>query len=163
MSVKNLEDAFVEELRDVLHAEKQITKALKQMIKKATSEKLKEAFELHLEETEGQIERIESAFESIDVKPRAKTCEAMSGIIEEGKEVMEEADEDEVRDAMMIAAAQKVEHYEIASYGTLCTWANTLGFKQAEKLLQENLKEEKATDEKLNKLASQLNKEALPA
>jgi ferritin-like metal-binding protein YciE len=157
MSISNLQDALVEELRDILNAEKQITKALKQMAKNSNSEQLKEAFELHLEETEGQVERLEKAFEALDLKPRGKHCQAMEGLLEEGKELLEEDAEPEVLDAMLIAAAQKVEHYEIATYGTLCTWADLLGLDEVAGLLKETLAQEKATDEKLTELASQLN------
>ncbi|MBW3598574.1 MAG: ferritin-like domain-containing protein [Planctomycetes bacterium] len=163
MAIENLQDALLEEMRDVLSAEKQITKALKQMAKKASHEQLKEAFEEHLKQTEGQIERLEKAFEALDRKPRSKHCDAMEGLISEGKEIMEEDAEPEVRDAMMIAAAQKVEHYEIATYGTLCAWAESLGLDKVAKLLQETLAEEKETDEKLNSLAAEINKQAQPA
>lgn len=163
MAIHDLQDALLEELRDVLSAEKQITKALRQMAKKASNEQLKQSFEEHLEQTEGQIQRLEKAFEAMDRKPRAKHCEAMEGLIAEGKEIMEEDVEPEVLDAMMIAAAQKVEHYEIATYGTLCTWAETLGLDQVAKLLKETLAEEKETDEKLNQIASQINFQAQPA
>lgn len=163
MAEKQLQEAFVDELRDALSAEKQITKALRQMAKKASHEELREAFEEHLEQTEHQIERLEKAFELLDLKPRAKRCEGMSGIIDEGKELMEEDASAEARDAMMIAAAQKVEHYEIATYGTLCTWAKILEHDEIEELLQETLDEEKETDEKLTKLASEINREAAVA
>lgn len=163
MSMKSLEDAFHEELRDVLSAERQITRALRKMARKASSEELVAAFEAHLEETEGQIERLEKVFESIDRKPRAKHCDAMSGLIEEGKEIMDEDAEPEVKDAMLIAAAQKVEHYEIATYGTLVTWAKMLGLDKAASLLEETLQEEKQTDEKLTVCAEVVNKQAMPA
>lgn len=161
MAVKNLEDAFIEEMRDMLSAEKQILKALRKMIKKASHDELRQAFEEHLEQTDGQIDRLEQVFEIVGKKVRSRRCEAMAGILEEGEEIMQEDAEPDAKDAMMIAAAQKVEHYEIATYGTLCTWAETLGFKDALKLLKETLDEEKTTDEKLTKLASKLNKEAL--
>lgn len=157
----SLRAAFVDELRDVYSAEKQITKSLKKMIKAASSEELSAAFEEHLAETEGQIERLEKVFESIDLKPRAKHCDAMEGILEEGKELMEEEAEPEVMDALLIAAAQKVEHYEIATYGTLCTWADQLGLTEAKKLLGETLAEEKKTDESLSELAESVNKAAV--
>jgi ferritin-like metal-binding protein YciE len=163
MAIHNLQDALLEELRDVLSAEKQITRALKQMAKNASNEQLKEAFEEHLAQTEVQIERLEKAFEALDKKPRSKHCDAMEGLLSEGKEIMEEDAEPEVRDAMMIAAAQKVEHYEIATYGTLCTWAETLGLDEVASLLKETLAEEKETDEKLNQLAAEINVQAQPA
>jgi ferritin-like metal-binding protein YciE len=163
MAEKHLQEAFVDELRDVLSAEKQITKALRQMARKASHEGLRDAFESHLEETEHQIERLENVFELLDLKPRSSHCEGMSGIIEEGKEIMEEDASPGTRDALLIAAAQKVEHYEIASYGTLCTWAKILEHTDAERLLREILEEEKQTDEKLTKLASEINVEAVTA
>jgi ferritin-like metal-binding protein YciE len=163
MAVKNLEDALIEQMRDTLSAEKQILKALRQMAKKASSEDLQAAFEEHLEQTEGQIGRLEKAFELLDRQPRASHCDAMSGLIEEGKEILEEDAEPETKDAMMIAAAQKVEHYEIAAYGTLCAWAKQLGHDDLASLLGETLEEEKQTDDKLTKLAQQINKQASPA
>jgi ferritin-like metal-binding protein YciE len=163
MSISNLHDALVEELRDILSGEKQITRALKKMAKNASSENLKAAFEEHLEQTEGQVERLEKAFAALDLKPRAKHCMGIEGLIDEGKELLEEEAEPEVLDAMLIAAAQKVEHYEIATYGTLCTWADLLGLDEVAGLLKENLAEEKETDEKLTKLASQINVQAQSA
>jgi ferritin-like metal-binding protein YciE len=163
MAIHNLQDALIEELRDVLSAEKQITRALKQMAKKSTNEQLKAAFESHLEETEGQIERLQDVFGELDKAPRSKHCAAMEGLIEEGKEIMEEDAEPEVLDAMLIAAAQKVEHYEIATYGTLRTWAEQLGMTKVAQLLEETLEEEKATDEKLSQLAAEINQEAQTA
>lgn len=161
MAEKHLQEMFVKEMRDVLSAEKQITKALRQMAKKSANEELKTAFQEHLQQTEHQIERLEKAFEMLDLKPRATTCEAMKGLIEEGKEVMEEEASPGAKDAMLIAAAQKVEHYEIATYGTLCTWAKALGRDDLKELFQETLDEEKQTDENLTKLASEINQEAL--
>jgi ferritin-like metal-binding protein YciE len=160
MAIHNLEDALLEELRDTLSAEKQITRALKQMAKNASNEQLKEAFEEHLSQTEVQIERLEKAFELMDKKPRSKHCDGMEGLIAEGKKILEEDAEPEVLDAMMIAAAQKVEHYEIATYGTLCTWAEMLGLDEVAGLLKETLAEEKETDEKLNQLAAEINVQA---
>lgn len=161
MAEKHLKEAFVDQMRDVLSAEQQIIKALRQMEKKATHADLQTAFQNHLKETEQQIERLERAFELLELKPRSSRCEAMGGILEEGKEIMQENATPEAKDAMMIAAAQKVEHYEIATYGTLCTWANTLGYSEIAELLGETLEEEKRTDEKLTQLAGQLNEEAL--
>ena len=162
MAVKTLQDLFVEELRDIYHAEKQLTKALPKMAKAASSDKLKQAFQQHLEETKGQIERLEQIFESLDLRTRGKPCEAMQGLVEEGKEVMEEVKEPEILDAALIVAAQKVEHYEIASYGSLRTLADALGHKDAAKLLDQTLAEEKKTDELLNKLAlGDINKRAM--
>jgi ferritin-like metal-binding protein YciE len=157
MAVEDLQNAFVEELRDVLSAEKQITKALKKMAKEASHEKLQAAFELHLEQTEGQIERLEQVFELLDLKPRAKHCAGMAGLLEEGNSVLEEDSEPEAKDALIIASAQKVEHYEIATYGTLCTWADALGYKAAQKLLGQNLDQEEKTDQKLTVLSKNIN------
>lgn len=161
-SMTHLEEAFVEELKDLLHAERQITKALPRMAKKADSPELKKAFEEHLKQTEEQIVRLEQVFELLGKPARAKKCEAMEGIIGEGKEVMQEAEED-VLDAVLIAAAQKVEHYEIASYGTVCTWAEELNCdKKVVDLLKRTLSEEKETDERLTKLAtSRANEKAI--
>jgi len=153
MALKTLEDALVEELHDVLSAEKQITQALPKMAKKATDPKLKKAFETHLKETEGQIERLNQVFELLGKKATAKTCEAMKGILKEGESIMEEEADPDVMDAMLIGAAQKVEHYEIATYGTLCTWAATLGLDEVQDLLGENLDEEEETDDILSELA----------
>ena len=153
MALKTLEDALVEELHDVLSAEKQITQALPKMAKKATDPKLKKAFETHLKETEGQIERLNQVFELLGKKATAKTCEAMKGILKEGESIMEEEADPDVMDAMLIGAAQKVEHYEIATYGTLCTWAATLGLEEVHDLLGENLDEEEETDDILSELA----------
>ncbi len=161
MAMKTLEDAFHDELRDVLSAEKQLVQALPKMAKNAGNEQLRQAIEDHLEETKKQVERLEQVFEIIDKTARAKKCEAMEGLLEEGKELMEEDGEPSVKDAMMIAAAQKVEHYEIATYGTLCTWAETLGYTKAVKLLQQNLNEERAADELLSKIAGSVNQEAV--
>ena len=163
MAMRNLENAFVEEMRDMLSAEKQITRALKKMAKKASHPKLKEAFEEHLTETEEQIHRLEQAFESLDRAPRARHCDGVAGLIDEGKEAMEEAAEPEVLDALLIASAQKVEHYEIASYGTLCTWADMLGHQRAKQLLHKTLEEEKETDHKLTQMAMEINRQAQPA
>lgn len=162
MAIKSLQDLFVDELRDIYHAEKQLTKALPKMAKAASSDQLKQAFESHLEETRGQIERLEQIFDELDLRKRGKPCEAMEGLIEEGKEIMEETKEPEVLDAALIVAAQKVEHYEISSYGSLKALAETLGHTKAAKLLGETLKEESSADEKLNKLAvGDVNKRAM--
>ncbi len=153
MSLQSLADAFVDELRDVYSAEKQLLKALPKMAKKATHPMLKQAFENHLSETEGQVERVEKVFESLELKARAKTCEAMQGLLEEGKSIMEEDAEPEVLDAMLIAAAQKVEHYEMATYGTLCAWAKVLGYDEALALLKQTMEQEVKADSLLTKLA----------
>ncbi|MEX0936917.1 MAG: ferritin-like domain-containing protein [Pirellulales bacterium] len=163
MALKNLQDALLEEMQDMLSAEKQISRSLKKLAKKAEAEELKTAFEEHLQQTDGQIDRLEQAFEKVGRKPRSKHCDAMKGILDEGEEMLEEADNDDIRDSLLIASAQKVEHYEIASYGTLCEWAQTLGLSDVAKLLHENLEEEKQTDEKLTKLAKSLNQQAKAA
>jgi ferritin-like metal-binding protein YciE len=160
MSMMTLDDLFLNELKDVYDAEKRITKALPKMAKAAETEELREAFEAHLEETRGQIERLERVFKMLDKPARAKKCAAMEGIIEEGKELMEEDAEPAVADAGLICAAQKVEHYEIAAYGTLVTWAKILGQDKIARLLEETLEEEKATDEKLTEIAGEINYEA---
>ena len=160
MALKTLADAFYDELRDVLSAEKQLTKALPKMAKNATSPELKQAFETHLEETQLQIERLEQAFEDTGKTAKAKKCEAMAGLIEEAASMMEEDAEPEVMDAVLISCAQKVEHYEIASYGTLCTWAKLLGYTQAKSLLGQTLAEEEKTDKLLTQLSTKINQAA---
>jgi len=148
-----LRDAFIDELRDAYDAEKQLTKALPKMAKAASSPKLRTAFEQHLEETRGQIERLEQIFESLDEKVRGKHCEGIAGIIEEGKGVMEEDFDDATMDACLIAGGQRAEHYEMAAYGTLIAWAKAMGHMDAVDLLQQTLDEEKTADEKLSALA----------
>jgi ferritin-like metal-binding protein YciE len=148
-----LMELFVEELKDIYWAEKHLTKALAKMAKGANSEELKAAFEEHLEVTEGQIERLEEVFAIIDMKPTGKKCEAMSGLVDEGNELMSEFKGSPALDAALIAAAQKVEHYEIATYGTLRTYARLLGYDEAADLLQATLDEESETDELLTGLA----------
>lgn len=148
-----LHDAFIDELRDTYDAERQLTKALTKLAKAARSPRLREAFESHLEETEGQIERLERVFEGLDEKVRGKHCDGIAGIIEEGKSIMEEDFDDDTMDACLIAAGQRAEHYEMAAYGTLVAWARAMGHTDAAELLQENLEEEKAADEKLTGLA----------
>jgi ferritin-like metal-binding protein YciE len=150
---KNINDLFFDTLKDIYFAEKQILKALPKMAKAANSDKLRAAFEKHHGETEGQVERLEKIFELIDKPPRSKTCDAIQGILDEGKEIMEEYKGSEALDAGMLAAAQAVEHYEISRYGTLKQWAQQLGMKEAAGLLDETLQEEKKTDESLSALA----------
>lgn len=158
---KTLDDLFLDTLKDIYYAEKQIVKTLPKMAKAAQSDELKKGFEHHLEETEGQVERLEKVFEMLDKTPRGKTCEAILGIIEEGKSIMEEFKGTPALDAGLISAAQAVEHYEIARYGTLKTWAQQLGMKDAVSLLDETLKEEMATDQKLTQVAeSNANRKA---
>jgi ferritin-like metal-binding protein YciE len=148
-----LHEAFIDELRDTYDGERQLTKALAKLAKAATSPKLRDAFATHLEETRGQIERLEQVFESLDEKARGKHCDGIAGIIEEGKSIMEEEFDDTTMDACLIAAGQRAEHYEMAAYGTLVAWARALGHTDAADLLQETLDEEKAADEKLSQLA----------
>ncbi|VFR39364.1 Protein YciF [plant metagenome] len=156
-----MEDLFIHALSDIANAERQLTKALPKMARAANDPKLASAFDAHKEETEGQIERIEQLVEQSNLRLRRIKCAAMEGLVEEGKEVIDEFDKGPVRDAALIAAAQKVEHYEIASYGTLCALAKQLGNQTALKLLKETLGEEKATDEKLTGFAEQdLNAQA---
>ena len=153
MAVKTLEDLFVHALSDVYSAEKQLTKALPKMARAATNPALAAAFTLHLEETRGQIERIDRAVEATGIKLKRIKCAAMEGLVEEGEEMIEEVEKGPVLDAGLIGAAQKVEHYEIATYGTLCALAKQLGYTEAMQLLRETLEEEKSTDEKLTLLA----------
>jgi ferritin-like metal-binding protein YciE len=148
-----LHDAFIDELRDTYDAEKQLTKALPKLAKASTDPKLRQAFESHLKETQGQIARLEKVFESLDEKVRGKHCDGIAGIIEEGKSIMEEDFDDTTMDACLIAAGQRAEHYEMAAYGTLIAWAQVMGHAQAAKLLQQTLDEEKAADKKLSGLA----------
>ncbi|NDW04788.1 YciE/YciF ferroxidase family protein [Jiella pacifica] len=161
MSVTNLEELFLHTLKDVYYAEKQIVKALPKMAKKAGSEELKAAFEQHLTESKEHVTRLESVFEAIGKKPSAVKCDAIVGILHEATELMDEVEDPETLDAAMLAAAQAVEHYEIARYGTLAAWAGILGHKDAVKTLEATLGEEKATDDKLSKLGkSSVNKKA---
>ena len=150
---KKLNDLFLDTLKDIYYAEKQILRALPKMAKAAHSDQLRAAFEKHHGETEGQVERLEQVFELIDKPARGKTCEAMQGLLDEGKEIMEEYKGTEALDAGMVAAAQAVEHYEIARYGTLKQWAQQLGIMDAVRLLDETLQEEKKTDEALTSLS----------
>lgn len=156
MAIKTLVDLFIHDLSDVYSAEKQITRALPKMARAATDESLKAAFEAHLEETRGQIERLDQIVEKTEeLRIRRMKCHALEGLVEEAQEIIDSVEAGPVRDAGLIGAAQKVEHYEIATYGTLAAMAKRLGFDEAAKLLAETLKEEKATDEKLNVIAEQ--------
>lgn len=152
-SNNELHELFLEDLADVHNAEKQLLKALPKMARAAQSPELREAFEMHLTETENQISRIEEAVESLGESLKRKKCKGMEGLIEEGEEMMEEKADSPAIDAALIAAAQKVEHYEIATYGTLCTWAELMGHEEALQLLKENLAEEEAADKKLTGIA----------
>jgi len=163
MKLQSLHDLYVEELKDLYSAENQLLKALPKMAKAATAEPLREAFEEHLEVTKQQVERLEKIFEALGKTPKGKKCVAMEGLIEEGSEMIQKKDiEPEVLDAALIAAAQKVEHYEMAGYGTVRTYAKLLGEDEAAELLQETLNEEGEADEKLTSLAeSQINLDAV--
>jgi ferritin-like metal-binding protein YciE len=164
MSLDSLEKLFVEELKDVYNAEKQILRALPRMAKAASAPQLQQAFTKHLKETEGQVQRLERVFQELGQSARGKTCKGMQGLLEEGKEVLEKDGEPAVIDAALIASAQRVEHYEIAAYGCLRTYAQLLGYSQAEQLLQQTLKEEEATDKKLTDLGeSGINEAAASA
>ncbi|RWL99798.1 MAG: ferritin-like domain-containing protein [Mesorhizobium sp.] len=163
-AANGLEGLFVDGLKDIYYAEKKILKTLPKMAKAAQSEEVSAAFEKHLTETEGQVDRLEQVFEMLGKPARGKTCPAIDGIIEEGSEVLEEYKDEPALDAGLVAAAQSVEHYEIARYGTLIAWAEELGLKDALPLLRETLKEESATDETLTKLGeSGANKRAMQA
>jgi ferritin-like metal-binding protein YciE len=151
--MKSLEELFQHLLRDIYYAEKQIVKALPKIAKAAESTELKQAFEHHLEETKGQVERLDQVFKMLGKAARGEKCPAIIGLIEEGKEVMEEGEDGEVIDAGLLAGAQAIEHYEISRYGTMIAWAKQLGLRDAVPLLQETLKEEKAADAKLNDIA----------
>jgi ferritin-like metal-binding protein YciE len=157
MAMDNLRQLFVDELKDLYDAEHQITKALPKMQQAAKSDRLKEAFDMHLKQTQQQIKRLEQVFQTVNMQASGKTCKGMQGIIEEGSEMMREDADGDVKDAALIAAAQKVEHYEIAGYGTARTYAEMLGLEQAADLLQETLDEEAETDERLTDIAMTIN------
>lgn len=161
MSLNTLADVFLEELRDVLSAEQQLVKALPKMVSKASSSELKKAFQDHLAETEQQVERVQLAFAETGKAARAKTCEAMKGLVEEASSMMKNDADPDVMDAILIACAQKVEHYEIATYGTLCTWAKALGYENALELLKQNIAEEEKADKTLSALSVQINESAM--
>jgi len=157
-----MDELLIDELRDLYDAEKQLTKALPKMAKASSSEQLRMAFEEHLRQTEGHVERLEQIFEQLGQKSSGRKCAAMNGLIKEGEDVASDTNDDSVRDAGLIAAAQKVEHYEISGYGSVRTHAQMLGHDNAVRLLQETLDEEKQTDEKLNTLAeSMINQQAM--
>ncbi len=160
MKIESLRDLLEEELKDIYSAEKQLVKAMPKMAKKASSEELRAALEEHLEVTKGQIERLEEVFSVLGQTPKAKTCKAMKGLLEEATEIMDEDATPAVMDAGIIAAAQKVEHYEIASYGTVRTWARLCGEEEAAELLQETLDEEGQADKNLSEIAETINPDA---
>jgi ferritin-like metal-binding protein YciE len=162
MKLDTLQKLYNDELRDLYNAENQLLKALPKMAKAASSQELKDAFKKHLEQTKGHVERLEQVFAELDAKPKGKTCHGMKGLIEEGSEILKQDGEDSILDAGIIVAAQKVEHYEIAGYGSARTFAHLLGQNRAAELLQATLDEESETNEILNKLAeSVVNPEAL--
>ncbi len=156
----SLEELLHEELKDIYDAEKQLTKALPKMVKKASAGELQNAFEEHLRLTEQHVDRLEQVFDQLDLPARGKKCEGMKHLIAEGEEMIKEAEDDATRDALIIAAAQKVEHYEIASYGTMRTWANLLGKRDVAALLEDTLEEEKEADQRLTGIAESFVNEA---
>jgi ferritin-like metal-binding protein YciE len=163
MKVESIEDLFLDELKDLYSAEKQITKALPKLVKAASTQELSAAFDSHLEETKGHVERLEEIFQKLGKKGAGKTCEGMKGVLEEGSEVIQEIEKGPIRDAALIAAAQRVEHYEIAGYGSVRSFAQLLGKADIVELLEETLDEEKAADEKLTKISESVNQEAQTA
>jgi ferritin-like metal-binding protein YciE len=156
-----LKELYVDELKDIYNAENQLVKALPKMAKAATSDDLRTGFEEHLEQTRGHVQRLEQIFKALGEKPTGKKCKGMEGLVAEGQEMMDEDFEDDLMDAALISAAQRVEHYEIAAYGTVRTYAELLGEDQAVTLLEQTLEEEKETDQKLSDLASDINVKAL--
>lgn len=154
-AMKSMEDLFLHTLKDIYYAEKLVLRIMPKMMKQASSPELKQAFEKHHTETEKQIERLDQVFEECNSAARGIRCEAMDGILAEAKDMMEEVEDAEVRDAGLVAAAQSIEHYEISRYGTLAAWAQQLGMKNAPKLLQQTLEEEKKADRQLSELALQ--------
>lgn len=160
MKANSLQELYVGELRDLYDAEHQIIKALPKMISKTSSEELKSALSEHLDITRRQAERLEQIFENMGERAKAQKCKGMAGVIEEGNELLKEAEDEDVRDAAIIASAQKVEHYEMAGYGTVRTWATLLGEEDAANLLEETLNEEKEADQKLTDIAESINVEA---
>lgn len=161
MALASLHDLLVDELRDIYHAERQLLKALPKLAKGATTPRLQQALQEHLTQTENQVERLEQAFGELDQPVRAKKCRGMEGIVEEGSEVLGEKGDQDVKDAAIIAAAQRAEHYEIAAYGTIVTYARTLGYDTVARLLEQTLEEEKAADQLLSQLAeSGINQQA---
>jgi len=161
MATQGLRDLYVDELRDLYDAENRLVKALPKLAKEAESSELRSSIEEHLEQTKGHVDRLRQIFENLGEKPSGKKCAGMVGLIEEGDEMMDEDFEDGVKDAALISAAQRVEHYEIAAYGCVKTWAGLLGETEAQRLLEQTLQEEKETDEKLTELAAQINVEAM--
>ncbi len=163
MQKSSLKELYVEELRDIYDAETQLVKALPEMAKAATSEELRSGFEDHLEQTKEHVRRLEQVLNEMGEKAKGKKCKGMQGLVSEGKEIIDEDFEDDVRDAALISAAQRVEHYEIAAYGTVRTYAEIFGEQNAVSLLEKTLEEEKETDQKLTELAEGINVEAAAA
>jgi ferritin-like metal-binding protein YciE len=160
MPDKGLKKLYVDELKDLYNAESQLVKALPKMAKAASSDELRQGFEKHLQQTKGHVQRLERIFKSLAESPKGKKCMGMEGLVKEGGEVMEEDFEGALMDAALIGAAQRVEHYEIAAYGTVCEFAQTLGESEHASLLRQTLNEEKETDQKLTDLAKQINPQA---
>ena len=160
MKANSLHELYLEELKDLYDAENQIIKALPKMVEAASSEELQGALTEHLEVTRGQAKRLEQIFQNMGEKLKAEKCKGMEGLIKEGSDILSEDMDEDVKDAAIISAAQRIEHYEMAGYGTVRTWANLLGETEAEELLQETLDEEKEADEKLNELAEEINVQA---
>ena len=160
MTKDSLQELYVDELKDLYSAEKQLVKALPKMAKAATSEELRAGFEEHLEQTKGHVQRLEEIFTMLGKRGSGKKCMGMEGLVKEGSEIMSEDFEEDVMDAALIAAAQRVEHYEIAGYGTVCAYAELLGEKKHADLLRQTLQEEKETDQKLTELSKDINMEA---
>jgi len=161
VAISNLQDLLVDQLQDIYNAETQLTKALPKMAKAASSPELRQAFENHLQETLGHVERLEQAFEALGEKAKGKTCHAMKGLVEEGQEAIKEDAPDSVRDAALIGAGQRVEHYEMAAYGTARSFAESLGQKEVAQLLQQTLEEESAADKLLTKISAKVNRMAM--
>jgi ferritin-like metal-binding protein YciE len=160
MTAEELKELYVDELKDIYSGETQLVKALPKLAKAASNEDLKAGFEEHLEQTKGHVERLEQIFEQLGESPKGKKCVGMEGLVKEGAEAIDEDYEDDVKDAALIGAAQRVEHYEIAAYGTVRTLAQLLGESEHVSLLEETLEEEKATDEKLTEIAGELTLDA---
>jgi ferritin-like metal-binding protein YciE len=158
--MESLRELLIDQMRDLYDAEKQLVKALPKMAKTASNDELREAFENHLEQTRGHVERLERAFEMMAANAKSKPCQAMKGLVEEGKETMEEDLSEPLLDSAIICAAQKVEHYEIAGYGTLVAWANSIGLSEVAEVFEETLQEEKEADEKLTQVAGEILAEA---
>jgi ferritin-like metal-binding protein YciE len=160
MSVETLEELFIDELKDLYSAEKQIVRALPKLAKAASTPELQEALQSHLNETKGQVERLEQIAEIVGKKLTGKTCAGMKGVLEEGSEVLEEVEEGNARDAALIGASQRVEHYEMAGYGTARDFAKLLGLEDVVELLEQTLEEEKAADQKLTTISKSVNRQA---